>query len=174
MRLLGIAILFTACSAKHPTPDTPAPAPPPVVSPPTEVVPAPGPLPVAPEPPPGPESTPPTLESCREQPSGDQPSPDGEACSWALLAYPYCGGRPPSPEDMWPRCSCELCGVDADCGGGKRCITLPTDDDCHPPKNLCMNPNDACLHGGCAEGEQCMFVGGHAKCKTPTNYPPHP
>jgi hypothetical protein len=112
----------------------------------------------------------PTLESC--QALG---KPAGKSCHWALVAYPWCGGVRPPPEALWPRCSCEACGVDADCAAGQRCAMLPTDTDCHPPKMICLGPKSACSDkGGCKQGELCMWINGNATCKVPTPYERHP
>lgn len=101
--------------------------------------------------------------------------PPKKGCHYALIPSSYCGGAPPPPEMLWPSCVCSVCSRDAHCGKGQRCVTLPTDAECHPRVAVCVNPKRRCTsNADCSSGEWCMADGNRSTCGKPTMYPARP
>lgn len=89
-------------------------------------------------------------------------------CRYEVVEMSYCGGPPPPSPDYGRRrqCICHHCAVDADCGGDRRCVSVPSLSVCDPyPRRMCVGPSDPCFPGtSCPEGTQCGHDGSSPIC----------
>ncbi|MFO0546814.1 MAG: hypothetical protein U0271_00435 [Polyangiaceae bacterium] len=101
-----------------------------------------------------------TVTECRANADGDAGL---ASCHWSVGTAQYCGGAAPPPEMLLTSaaCICNGCETDRDCGGGKVCMSVPSND-CLSDAKVCVKAKECkgtnatcatgCLHDGRGQG----------------------